>query len=295
MKKLLLILLCLPMIGFGQDDIITYDTTYATPSEISALESSEVVTAMKRGLIGQDITILEILYFYVLDADSKKSISSSQEKDLVDNVFTIRDYLIESNKEYYLIENKTNKFLLEDSWSNKFIINAYLNSFKQKYVGKSYYPLKNEIEVKGTDYKKFILKGDELITITDIKYVKDGMIFSFDNGLMFQINIKSVKTLTQHTTNPIEGGKDGWLNLAGKYAAAANLIVEKTVLEKYVKDNSSFIDYIRDGKIKVGMTDTQMRLSWGMPYNFKKVDGYKIYNYEPQKVYVKNGKVTLIK
>ena len=98
------------MVGFGQVTDLTnikkerkktpvaYDTSYFQVSYSTTEE-------MKMGLIGQEITVIETNYLYVLDTESKKNISYSDEDKIEGKVFTIEDYIVDGYKEYYLINN----------------------------------------------------------------------------------------------------------------------------------------------------------------------------------------------
>ncbi len=127
MKKILWILLYLPIIGFSQvtdfsnmnpkkkKPQIVYDTTYI---QVTASTSEE----MKMGLIGQEITIIETNYLNILNVESKKNISHSDENRIKSKIFTIQDYLSNEKKKYYLISCETGRLLWEDESVNKFII-----------------------------------------------------------------------------------------------------------------------------------------------------------------------------
>ena len=299
MKKLLLIFLCLPFIGFGQVTDLTnikkerkktpvaYDTSYFQVSYSTTEE-------MKMGLIGQEITVIETNYLYVLDTESKKNISYSDEDKIEGKVFTIEDYIVDGYKEYYLINNGTHKFLFEDSFANKFNINSFLITFKKKYVSKQYYPFKSEVNMKGVDDAQFTIKGGDLITVTDIQYAKlsivdYAMVFFFDNGLMCKFNIEGYA----------QPKDEGWVNLTNGYSG--ELFVEKDVFNEFSKSNATIIDDLRNGKIKTGMTEKQCRLSWGMPTtSYTNIAGYDIVlQYgeigNSQNLYFKKDKLELIK
>lgn len=287
------------MIGFGQVTDLTkikkerkktpiaYDTTYL---QVSYSTSDE----MKMGLVGQEITIIETSYMYVLNIDSKKNIEYSDEKKILDKVFTIKDYIKEGYREYYVISNGEDEFLLEDSFANKFIINSFLVPLKKKHKSKKYYSFKSEVEMTGVNDEKFTIKSDDLITVTDIQYAKlsiveYALVFIFDNGLMCKFNNDSY-------AQPKE---DGWINLTNNYSR--ELFVEKDVFDDYIKSNSKIINDLRNGKIKTGMTEKQCRLSWGMPTtSYSNIAGYdKVLQYgdvgNSQNLYFNKDKLELIK
>tara|TARA_B110000240_G_scaffold193632_1_gene239780 strand:- start:1426 stop:2343 length:918 start_codon:yes stop_codon:yes gene_type:complete len=305
MKKILLILLCLPLIGFGQVTDLTkikqerkktpipYDTTYF---EVSF--SSSISEEKKMGLIGQEITIIKTKYDYVLNFESKKNISYSDEDKIKGKVFTIEDYKVEGDKEYFVINNETNKFLLDvsihGSIYNEFVINSFLTNLKNKYISKQYYPFKSEVNMKGVDDAQFTIKGGDLITVTDIQYAKlsiveYAMVFFFDNGLMCKFNIEGYA----------QPKDEGWVNLTNGYSG--ELFVEKDVFNEFSKSNATIIDDLRNGKIKTGMTEKQCRLSWGMPTtSYTNIAGYDIVlQYgeigNSQNLYFKKDKLELIK
>ena len=299
MKKILWILLYLPIIGFSQvtdfSNIktkkkklpIVYDTTYI---QVTASTSEE----MKMGLIGQEITIIETNYLNILNVESKKNISHSDENRIKSKIFTIQDYLSNEKKKYYLISNETGKFLLEDNPVNKFIINSFLIPFKQKYVSKQFYSFKNDVSIQSVDEAEFTINRDDLITVLNIEYlsfsvIDYAMIFIFDNGLLCKFDFKE----------DVQPKEEGWIYLTNGYKN--ELFVEKNVLDKFTKDNSRIINDLRNGEIKKGMTEKQCILSWGMPTeSYTNIKGYdKVLQYgeinNSQKLYFKRSKLKLIK
>jgi len=299
MKKILWILLYLPIIGFSQvtdfSNIktkkkklpIVYDTTYI---QVTASTSEE----MKMGLIGQEITIIETNYLNILNVESKKNISHSDENRIKSKIFTIQDYLSNEKKKYYLISNETGKFLLEDNPVNKFIINSFLIPFKQKYVSKQFYSFKNDVSIQSVDEAEFTINRDDLITVLNIEYlsfsvIDYAMIFIFDNGLLCKFDFKE----------DVQPKEEGWIYLTNGYKN--ELFVEKNVLDKFTKDNSRIINDLRNGEIKKGMTEKQCILSWGMPTeSYTNIKGYdKVLQYgeinNSQKLYFKRSKLKFIK
>ncbi len=299
MKRILWILLYLPIIGFSQvtdfSNIktkkkklpIVYDTTYI---QVTASTSEE----MKMGLIGQEITIIETNYLNILNVESKKNISHSDENRIKSKIFTIQDYLSNEKKKYYLIRNETGKFLLEDNPVNKFIINSFLIPFKQKYVSKQFYSFKNDVSIQSVDEAEFTINRDDLITVLNIEYlsfsvIDYAMIFIFDNGLLCKFDFKE----------DVQPKEEGWIYLTNGYKN--ELFVEKNVLDKFTKDNSRIINDLRNGEIKKGMTEKQCILSWGMPTeSYTNIKGYdKVLQYgeinNSQKLYFKRSKLKFIK
>ena len=246
------------------------------------------------GLICLEITVIETSYLYVLDTESKKNISYSDEDKIEGKVFAIEDYIVDGYNKYYLINNATDKFLFEDSYANKFNINSFLIPFQKKYVSKQYYPFKSEVNMKGVDDAQFTIKGGDLITVTDVQYAKlssveYAMVFFFDNGLMCKFN-------TEGSAQPKD---EGWVNLTNGYSS--ELFVEKDVFNQFSKSNATIIDALRNGKIKTGMTEKQCRLSWGRPTtSYTNVAGYdKVLQYgkvgNSQNLYFKKDKLELIR
>jgi|TARA_B100000959_G_scaffold83197_1_gene88640 hypothetical protein len=299
MKRILWILLYLPIIGFSQvtdfSNIktkkkklpIVYDTTYI---QVTASTSEE----MKMGLIGQEITIIETNYLNILNVESKNNISHSDENRIKSKIFTIQDYLSNEKKKYYLIRNETGKFLLEDNPVNKFIINSFLIPFKQKYVSKQFYSFKNDVSIQSVDEAEFTINRDDLITVLNIEYlsfsvIDYAMIFIFDNGLLCKFDFKE----------DVQPKEEGWIYLTNGYKN--ELFVEKNVLDKFTKDNSRIINDLRNGEIKKGMTEKQCILSWGMPTeSYTNIKGYdKVLQYgeinNSQKLYFKRSKLKFIK
>ena len=146
MNKLLLLLL-FPLMMFSQvtdlSNIKNQKKKSATPYDSTYIKVDYNTTEeMKMGLVGQEITVLKTNYVYVLDFNTKKNIKYNEIDKVEGKVFVIKDYIVEGYRKYYHISNGSDEFLFEDSSSNKFIINSYLVPFQEKYVGKSYFPLK---------------------------------------------------------------------------------------------------------------------------------------------------------
>ena len=115
------------------------------------------------------------------------------------------------------------------------------------------------------------------------------MVFFFDNGLMCKFNIEGYA----------QPKDEGWVNLTNRYSR--ELFVEKDVFNQFNKSNATIIDDLRNGKIKIGMTEKQCRLSWGMPTtSYTNIAIYdKVLQYgdisNSQNLYFKNDKLELIK
>ena len=116
-----------------------------------------------------------------------------------------------------------------------------------------------------------------------------GIVFKFDNNLMEKYNSESYS----------QPKKDGWLNLESNYITT--LFVEKEVLEAYTKKNTTFIDLMRNKKVKIGMNEEQCRMAWGIPTSsMNNIAGYeKVLVYgsigNSNNLYFKNNILKLIK
>ncbi|MDB4678131.1 hypothetical protein OAE93_00215 [bacterium] len=271
-----------------QVEPVAYDGSYLK------FDSYKLSKAQKLGLAGEAITILRANYVYVLDTVNQKNISTSDVGKLQGKQFTIENYRTVKSKygserQYFLVKNAENAFLIEDASGIEFIINAYLDPFRKKYLGRSFVPLHNDVNVKDIYGKEFKLSSTNSITVTDVQYAKlsiveYGMVMFFDNGLIVSFPMESY-----HQPDEKELIKVG--NLTGV------LLIDVAMLDKFISDNQPYSALIREKKIKVGMTKRQVTLSWGSyRTGYKKIAGYdEVMEYdELGTLYLKSGILKLI-
>lgn len=268
---------------------IPYDGSYLK------FDSYKLSKAQKLGLVGEEVTILDAHYVYVLDTVNQKNISPSDLAKLKGQRFTIESYKSVKSKygiekQYFLIKNAESAFLIEDASGIKFIVNSYLNPFRNKYVGRSFTPLHNQVKVKDIYDKEFVLNSDMRITVTDVQYAKlnmvgYGMVMFFDNDLIAEFPMESYSQPDEKELIKIG-------DLLGV------LLIDANMLDKFISDNEPYASMIREKKIKVGMTKRQVTLAWGAyRQGFKDIAGYdEVMDYdELGTLYLKSGILKLIK
>ncbi|MBX2966204.1 MAG: hypothetical protein KF845_08675 [Cyclobacteriaceae bacterium] len=241
---------------------------------------------MRAGLVGQEITIAK-LSSSVKDKNGRNVLY--KEKEIEGKVWVIKQFINDEFDGKFLIEGNGEQWIVElgittDDW----YINKGLENFKSKFIGKKYNAFIIGLEVESIDQSKIQLDGKTPITVKDIQYAKTSytkysIVLFFDNGLITQYD----------PTDIFQPKEDGWI-IIGKYES--DLLVEESILNKYIAANPRFIKQMREGNVEVGMTEHQTRLSWGMPQRTLYIPGYdKVNDYGYKKLYFKKNILQLIK
>lgn len=303
MKKVILLLLFLPLNIFGQ---ITIDdtpvkTTTKIPYDGSYMKLPYSVTdGMGLGLIGEKVTLLDVSYFDV-EKENGERVSYSEESNFKNKTYEIIAY----EKDLYptfTIKSELGSYRWKVKSTSKYVFNKFLDNIRTKLLNKTYTLLHNSAEVNALDGTILILDGEKEYQITNVSFTK----FDFDYGIKVRLNDEfELKYPTGEYDQPstfIEGegrvGVGGWINLKGSSLIALdNIFLEKEIFARFEDDNQDFIENIRNEEVAIGMTEQQCRWSWGMPSeSYGSLVGYdEVYDWGGKTLYFKSNKLALIK
>ncbi|MBX2963744.1 MAG: hypothetical protein KF687_14635 [Cyclobacteriaceae bacterium] len=262
---------------------VEYDGSYLIPDLGASKE-------MKAGLAGHEITIVKISSEYSLKDVNGKYATYKDLKEIEGKTWVIKEFINEGYSGKYLIENQDKQWITELGMSDTWFLNKGLEKLKENFVNKKFNSFIRGLEVQGIDETNFKLDGITPLTVTDLQYAKISyseysVALFFDNGLISAYDPSGI-------TQPRD---EGWIMIGGKYGS--DLLVEESALNKYSAANSRFIKQMRDGKVEVGMTEYQTRLSWGIPQkSYSNISGYDTVNdYGHKTLYFKKDILQLIK
>lgn len=274
-------------------EAIPFDGSYGT---LDILATPEMVA----GLIGEKVTIFGISYFDFKYLDGERVDFS--ERDNFDN----KTYeIIDTKKDGYNVELTIKSDSLVYVWGvssveSRYVFNKYIDKTKEKLLGKTYIPL--HLETK-TSYRgnSIIFDGNKEYVVTNVKFTK----FITEYGFLVEFN--NNEELMYSTTQPRVQIKEGeplvqrkdWINVSGILASLpTETFIEKDSWSKFSSDNSEYLRQIRERKIITGMTEDQVRYSWGMPNSSRRVQissADMALEYEgPYTLYFKNNKLISI-
>jgi len=252
------------------------------------------------GMIGEKVTLLDVFSFDITLEDGK-SVPYSDEDNFKNKTYEIIGY----EKDLYptfTIKSDLGVYKWKVSSTSKYVFNKFLTVINTKLLNKVYIPLHNKREVEALDGNKLLIEGSKEYKITKVSFTK----FSLDYGIKVEINNEfEMKYPTGSYDQPTKFVKGkgnipniGWINLkGGSLIALDNILIEKSVFEKFKSANISVIDKIRKEVIAIGMTEQQCRWAWGNPSkSYGAISGYDpVYDWGGKTLYFKSGKLALIK
>lgn len=297
MKHLLLVItLTSSLFSFSQINIsdkskppiikpIPYDGSFMNFSDL--LLSNE----KKAGIVGHKITLLEV--WHIKRANDETIISDS--KSFENKSFEVIQYSNEY-KDILRIKDEKEEYIFEPSETDQFVINSYIDSIKSKLENKVLVPLKFKSELKNLIGSNIILDGRKDYKISKVEFAK----LKFGYGIIVQINNESEFIYPNDAFG--QPDDNGWITIVGSdiFQTKATLIY-KDVFIKFSNTNKVFLNDIRNGVVKLGMTEKQCRMAWGLPTSsMNNIGGYdKVHRYgelgRSDNLYFKGGILKLIK
>lgn len=249
----------------------------------------------KQGLIGNDVTLIDVFYYDIKKEDGSK-VSFKDKELFVNKTFEIIDYQYDL-KDILTLKNDSGTFLYSPSQTDTYIFNKFLDYIKEKYLGMEILSLKRDQKLKDISSNELVVKSNKPYKVTNVEFsnLQDGygIVFTLDNEIKF----------VYPTDDLFQTDQKGFLILTddNKYFPTKVLFIEYLEFEKFKKENVGFVEAIRKGNVKIGMTEKQTKLSWGSPStSFSNIAGYdKVNQYgsvqNSQNLYFKNDKLKLIK
>ena len=134
MKKILLLLIFLPVLGFGQIEIdetekkavesIPFDGSFMK------LPATSIDESVRLGLIGEKITLIDVSYFDVKLMDGRTSASFKDEDKFKNKTFVITNAEREYGSTLLTIKNDSGEFKWKPSSFSEYVFNKYVYHYK---------------------------------------------------------------------------------------------------------------------------------------------------------------------
>jgi hypothetical protein len=298
MKHLLLIIaLTSSLITFSQINILDKSkqpTIKAIPYDGTFMNFSDVMLTneKKAGIVGHKITLLKV---WNIKRANGETINISDSKTIENKSFEVLQY---SNdyKDILRIKDEKEEYIFEPSSIDEFVINSYIDSIKSKLENQIFVPLKFKSELNNLNGDGVTLDGRKEYKISKVNFAK----LEFGYGIIVELNNESEFTYPNDSFG--QPDDKGWINIGGSdILQVKSTLILKDVFIKFSNSNKLFINDIRNGIVKLGMTEKQCRIAWGIPTSImNNIGGYdKVLRYgelgRANNLYLKGGILKLIK
>ena len=278
--KYTLILLLSCIITFGQiqisdhtkvnDEKVTkYDTSYFYPDY--KISNDDVM----RGLIGYHFTFLDIPFGMKLMKDGEEKSIYGSDKDRF--IYKSMDVVSVEKKDYSHIFNlncEGEMLIYKPSSSDKFLIDEGYNKFVESQKNRVFYSLSQK-KITPFDGSEFEIQRDIPI---ELKKVEIGKVSTLSHEIIFTFSynnseFKMTKKLDDfYISQKWFLNEDKMLEFTFNYIHSLKLMTNNI----YSKLNESkYKKEIYEGKGLVGMTEFELRLSWGIPTRSRVMSGYE--------------------
>jgi len=266
----------------------------AIPYDGSFMDFSNMMLTkeQKAGVVGEKITLFKVLT--VKNADGSR-VSYSDSEKFENKTFEVIEYIYEY-KDVLKIKNDDGFFLFEPSSIDEYVFNSFIDTIKKKLKNKTLIPLKIKSEMESLKGDKIQIDGLKEYLINEVTFSK----LSSGFGIVVELNGEFEVTYPTGTFDQLK--EKGWINLeSSDIFKTKTTFIEKEAFSVFSTSNKLYLDKIRNGKVKIGMTEKQCRFSWGIPTNsMSNIAGYDtvlIYGDtgNSQNLYFKKGILKLIK
>jgi hypothetical protein len=298
MKHLLLVIaITSSLFTFSQINIVDKSkqpTIKAIPYDGSFMNFSDVMLTneKKAGIVGHKITLLKV---WNIKRANGETLNISDSKTIENKSFEVLQY---SNdyKDILRIKDEKEEYIYEPSSIDEFVINSYIDSIKSKLENKIFVPLKFKSELKNLNGNEVTLDGRKEYKISKVNFAK----LEFGYGIIVELNNESEFTYPNDSFG--QPDDKGWINIGGSdILQTKSTLILKDVFIKFSNTNKLFINDIRNGVVKLGMTEKQCRMAWDIPNSvMNNIGGYdKVLRYgelgRANNLYFKGGILKLIK
>lgn len=294
---LLLVTLTSSLLSFSQiniSDKSKQTTIKAIPYDGSFMNFSDAMLTneKKAGIIGQKITLLKVWKIKKANGDA---ISISDSKTFENKSFEVTQYLNDFN-DILRIKDEKDEYIFEPSGIDDFVVNSYIDSIKSKLENKIFVPLKLKFVLTALDGTVVIFDGRKEYKISKVEFAK----LQFGYGIIVGIN-NEVEFIYPNDSFGQPDDK-GWINIGGSDILQTKAtLINKDIFIKFSNTNKIFLNDIRNGIVKLGMTEKLCRMAWGIPTSsMNNIGGYdKVLRYggvgKSENLYFKGGILKLIK
>lgn len=303
-KNILIITLFLPFLlsaqikitdlsQFKEIEVEKYDSSYFIPNY--KFNSKEVM----KGLIGNHITFLNIskydLELYRLG--TKIEYTNIKEEDYIFKSFKIIDVIYKEYNNRYVLKSGDDSILFKPTYSNTLIIEEGFKKFQNKYLNKKYFSISLG-EIKSIDDITIFIKKDNPIFVSDIEIGKlsinqFGVLFSLKyHDTTFKMSLNLEDDFFSYGETP--EGKIDFVNEHYNYLKLIDLKLYDLLQKSKFKSN------IYKTQVALGMSETEILLSWGIPSKYINAAGYdNIMKYSMREgentfLYIRGGKCVKI-
>jgi len=266
----------------------------AKPYDGSFMDFSNMMLTkeQKAGVVGEKVTLFKV--WTVKNADGSR-VSYSDSEKFENKTFEVIEYIYEY-KDVLKIKNDDGVYLFEPSSIDEYVFNSFIDTIKEKLQNKIFIPLKVKSEIESLKGNKIQINGLKEYKITNVTFSK----LSSGFGIVIELNGEFEVTYPTGTFDQLE--ENGWINLEGSDIFKSKItFIEKEAFIEFSKANSSYLNPIRNGNAKIGMSEKQCQFSWGIPTSsMSNIAGYdKVLIYgetgNSQNLYFKKGILKLIK
>lgn len=265
---------------------VKYDGSFMNFNDMMLTEEK------KAGVVGEKVTLFKA---WSIKNEDGTSVSYSDSHKFENKTFEIIEYIYEY-QDIVKIKNEDGVFLFKPSSIDEYVFNRYIDTIKSKLTNKVLIPLQLISAIKPLVNEEIQLDGLKEYKITKVTFAKTSLGF----GITVELN-NDFEVIYPNGSFEQEEEK-GWVNLeSGDIFKSKITFIEKEVFLKFASYNKLYLNDIRNGKVKVGMTEKQCRIAFGMPTsamkNFAGYDTVLIYGNAgySKNLYFNKGVLKLVK
>lgn len=246
----------------------------------------------KAGVVGEKITLIKVWSVKKINGEP---IISLDPKKFENRTFQITEYNYDF-KDILKIRNESEEYIFEPSSIDEYVLNKYIDSIKSKLDNKIFIPLNIDSKITTIAGNEVQINGTKEYKITKVEFAK----LSLGYGITVELN-DEFELIFPNKFYEQPDEKD-WINLSAPDLIQTKIsLIEKSTFLKFATSNKTFLNEIRNGKVKIGMSEKQCRIAWGAPTSsLKNIAGYDlVLRYgdigNSDNLYFKSGILRLIK
>jgi hypothetical protein len=266
--------------------VIPYDGSFMNYSDLM------LTNEKKAGIVGHKITLFKV---WNIKKANGESIGISDNKRFENKSFEVIQYLYDY-KDILRIKDEKDEYIFEPSVIDEFVINSYIDSLRLKLENQIFIPLRLKSELTSVSGSKISFDGQKEYKFSKIEFAK------LDIGLGVIVVVNNEFELFYPSDSFSQPDYKGWINLSGSDILEGKVtFLNKDAFRSLSTNNKVFLNDIRSGLVKIGMTEKQCIMSWGFPNSsLNKIAGYdKMLRYgeigQSDNLYFKGGILKLIK
>jgi hypothetical protein len=244
------------------------------------------------GVVGEKITLIDS--FMDLTDEYGNDIDYNKKENFVNKTFSIVEYL-DGYPSQLKIKNELGTFLMKvgSYYGGEYVFNKYIVTITSKLLNKIFIPLHNESSLESLEGNKLKILGSNEYKITNVSFSKlrsgYGIVLKINNEFECIYNDDKYLIL-----------KENWIEFLGTDLLGSPVqLMEKSEFQKFTNQNKTFIKEIRSKQVRIGMSENQCYLAFGLASRGYQSNGFKVQiygdNYNSINLYFKNGILKLIR